>query len=127
MIRIRDIGVVDAFHVCLDIARQARRLREAVNDRLPHLLPQQPYSIHIRRCFAGRQSEGRLVRKGVGFTHVVPGSGHCLRNIVRDAVTSAVAEGTGKATGNRAVTAVQEPGKNAGGIADHRQGRADVR
>jgi len=40
MIRICDIGVVDALHVCLDIARQPRRFREAVNNRLPHLLPQ---------------------------------------------------------------------------------------
>ena len=39
MIRICDIGVIDALHVGLDIARQTRRLREAVNNRLPHLLP----------------------------------------------------------------------------------------
>ena len=65
------------------------------------------YAVHVRRGFAGGQSEGRLVRKGICFTHVVPGSIHGLHNFVRDAVASAVAEGAGQAAGDRAVAAFQ--------------------
>src|SRR5450759_1551439 len=107
MIGIGYVSIVDTFHVSADIARQTRSLREAADDRFPHLLPQQPYPIHIRGCFAGGQSEARLVRKGVVLTHIVPRSRHCLSNIIRYALTSAVAECTGKATGNRAVPTFQ--------------------
>lgn len=87
MVRICDISVVDALHVCPDISRQTRRFREAGNDRLPHLLPQQPYPVHIGRGFAGRDDQRRLVREGIVFTHIVPGSRHRLHDIVRYAVT----------------------------------------
>ena len=127
MIRICDIGVVDALHVCLDIARQTRRFREAVNNRLPHLLPQQPYPVHIGRSFAGRDDQGWFVREGIVFTYGVPGSGHRLNNIVRYAVAPDVAEGAGQTAGNHCVTALQKPGKKARGIAYHQQYSTDIR
>ena len=39
MIGVRDAGVVDALEVCVDIARRARRFREAFDDRLANFLP----------------------------------------------------------------------------------------
>ena len=39
MIRVCHIGIVHALHKRLYIARETGRFREAVNNRLPHLLP----------------------------------------------------------------------------------------
>src|SRR5260370_25480098 len=111
MISVGDIGVVDALHVRLDIVGQTQRLREAINNGLPHLLPQQTYPVHIGRSLAGREAQRWLVREGIAFTHIVPGSSHCLRDIVGYAVASAVAEGAGQAAGNYTVTPIQKAGK----------------
>ena len=53
MIGVRDVGVVDALEVRVDIARRARRFREAFDDRLAHFLPEQPHPVYVRRGFAG--------------------------------------------------------------------------
>jgi hypothetical protein len=52
--RQRGIGVDhirfgDTFHTGIDIAWQSWRLRETFNYRFAHLLPQQPYAIHVGR------------------------------------------------------------------------------
>ena len=127
MIGVRHVGVVDALQVRLDIARQARRFREAFDDRLAHFLPQQPQPIYVRRGFAGSDDQGGLVREGIVLSHGVAGCRHRFHDIVRDAVAADVAEGPGQTSGDHRVTALKEPGEKTGGVPYHRQHRADIR
>jgi hypothetical protein len=91
MVGVRDVGVVDALQIRLDVARRARRFREAFDDRLAHLMPEQPQPVYVRRGFAGSDDQGRLVREGIVFPHVIAGRRHGFHDIVRDAVAVDVA------------------------------------
>ena len=127
MIGVRDVGVVDALEVRLDIARRARRFREAFDDRLAHFLPEQPQPVYVRRGFAGPDDQGWLVREGIVLPNGIAGCRHRFHDIVRDAVAADVAEGSGQTSGDHRVTALKEPAEKAGGVPDHRQHRADIR
>jgi hypothetical protein len=54
----------DAFQIRSGIARQSRRLWEALDDGFAHLLPQQPDAVHIRRCVAGGKRDGQPAGDG---------------------------------------------------------------
>jgi hypothetical protein len=71
MIGVRDVGAVDALEVCVDIARRARRFREAFDDRLAHFLPEQTRPVYVRRGLAGPDDRGGLVREGIVLPHGV--------------------------------------------------------
>src|SRR5664279_6437175 len=126
MIGIAYIRFFDSLHVRADIVRQSRRFREPLNDGSPHLLPQQLYAVHIGRCVAQWEDEGRSIREGISFTRVVTCGRHRLPDLIRDSVASAVAEGSRQSSGNGAATAFQKLGEQAGSVADHRQRRAYV-
>ncbi len=127
MIGVGDIGIIDTLEVRLAIARRARRFREAFDDRLSHFLPEQPQPVYVRRCFAGPDDQGRLVREGIVLPHGITGCRHRFHDIVCDAVAADVAEGSGQASGDHRVTALKEAAEKAGGVPYHRQHRADIR
>jgi hypothetical protein len=134
---VNDAYVTDAYHslsiegytleVCVDIARRARRFREAFDDRLAHFLPEQPQPVYVRRGFAGPDGQGGLVREGIILPHGVAGRRHRFHDIVRDAVASDVSEGPGQTSGDHRVTSLKEPAEKTGGVPYHRQHRADIR
>src|SRR5665213_669274 len=127
MVSVSDISFVYTLQVGRCIARRPWRFGESLNNRLPHLLPKQPYPIYIRGCFTGTKGKRWLVREGVVFPNSVTGGGHRLHNVVRDAIAPDVAEGSGQTPRNDGVPSRQQSGQEAGGIADHQQDSSNVR
>src|ERR1700691_5733492 len=107
MVSVGDIGFIDALQVGRDIARRPRRFGESFNNRLPHLLPKQPYPIYIRGCFAGAEDEVRPIREWVVFPNSVTGSSHRLHDVTCDALAPDVAEGSGQPPCNDGVSTRQ--------------------
>src|SRR5665213_124477 len=126
MVSVSYVGFVDALQVGSDIARRPRRFGESLNNRLPHLLPKQPYSVYIRGCFTGAEDEVRPIGEWIIFPNSISGSSHRLHNVVRDAIAPDVAKGSGQTPRNDGVSSRQQSGQEPRGIADHQQDSSNV-
>src|ERR1700679_2961375 len=119
MVSVGDIGFVYALQVGRYIARRPRRFGESLNNRLPHLLPKQPYSVYIRGCFTSAENEIRPIGEWIVLPNSISGSSHRLHNVARDAIAPIVAEGSGETHRNDGVPSRQQSVQEAGSITDH--------
>src|SRR5471032_2525413 len=96
MVSVSDIGFVYTLQVGRDIARRPRRFGESLNNRLPHLLPKQPYSVYIRGGFTRAKDQVRPIGEWFVFPNSITGSSHRLHNVICDAIAPDITECSGQ-------------------------------
>src|SRR6516165_10293675 len=120
MVGIGPIDFIDEAKIRFFVCGKSRRFRERRHDLATHCLPKHLDATHDRRGGTTRPAEYLSRFKWTALSHIVPSILHGLENLVRDFRAAGLAEGFGKITGFRGMTAVQEKPKQVRRVSEAR-------
>src|SRR5207253_4792447 len=114
------IDFVDEAKIRFLVYRKSRRFREPGEDLAAHRFPKHLHAPHDRSGATAWPVKDLSGFKGTALAHIVSGTPHRAKNLVREFTTPGLAESFGEITGFRGMAAVQEKAKQIRGVSEAR-------